>query len=190
MPTGKRVVTETIVTSSKASKSSAFTLVELSVAVVVLVIIVMAIVPTGAMWLKGTERSRFRSQALALLEEGQSQAVARRSTMEVSVSGTTLTLQQPQTADGETSALIRTLSLPADTNFGQAWRKEAAEASEAFVISYYPDGTVNAGALEVNFPDGSQQVLMVNAAGKASWATAPPTEPENWDAGSLEVRSE
>lgn len=177
--------------SSKAnSRRAAFTLLELSVVVVILAVITGAVAPSVGRWKTGADLRQFYSRAQALANESRELALSRRTTLQLTVEGTSLVLRSGVTEEEEGQA-VRTLALPENVALSSATRGATTETTEGFVIRYFADGTSDGGTLTFE-ADGNQRGLKVDRQARAEFvagdATAEVPE-ESWPAGDLEVRS-
>ncbi|MBL8047252.1 MAG: prepilin-type N-terminal cleavage/methylation domain-containing protein [Chthonomonas sp.] len=178
-------------TSSKAnSRRAAFTLLELSVVVVIIAVITGAVAPAVGRWKTGADLRQFYARAQALASESRELAVRQRTTLRLTVEGESVVLRSGVTEEEEGQA-VRTLTLPDNVSLSSATRQATTETTDGFVISYYPDGSSDGGTLTFE-SDGSPRALRVDKQGRADFVAsdAPETgEGETWSAGDLEVRS-
>lgn len=183
---------ETRATLSKVSRRrSGFTLLELSVVIVIIAVVAGGIAPSVGRWKDGAELRQFYSRVASLADEGREVARSRRTALQLTVSGRSLTLRSGVTEESEGTA-VRTLALPNNVNLSSAGRGGNTESTEGFVISYFADGTSDGGTLTFT-ADGVEQVLRVSSQGRTRWISSDEDTgtygTETWPAGDLEVRT-
>lgn len=168
-----------------------FSLIELSVVVLVLAMLAATVVPRLVALRRGDEVRRFKMKLPALIGEARSRAISSGETAVVQLQASENRFGLASGAESSESQ-AKTISLPGDaavqkTRIGRT----EGEASD-WEIRFFPDGTCQGGAIEFRI-DGSILTLVVDGrSGRAQWTEGgiPPIEDEEWAAGELEIRGE
>jgi prepilin-type N-terminal cleavage/methylation domain-containing protein len=176
-------------TETRISKRG-FTLIELTVVITILVLFAVAVAPNVLNQQRSGETRAFYSAARRIVSTARETAISTKSPVFLTFddSQRRLVLSQDD-AQTEQKSEIEHVSLPDGINAG-AFRVGGVDSNSSdWSIGFYPDGTADAGGLELELGDG-QRSLMIAANGSATLSDGemPDTTADRWPAGSYEQR--
>jgi prepilin-type N-terminal cleavage/methylation domain-containing protein len=173
---------------SRTDARRGFTLVEMSAAIVVLVLLAALVTPNVV----AIERSRLRrTQDAALLRlpiEARNAARLERTRMELRIDGAALALERVA-ADGAEVQEVRRVELGEGLRVRRAERAGEPVDTTSWRWTVYSDGSAEAARIE--FEDaGTTRTLLLPADGDARWAESADDTAgdDHWAAGELEQR--
>ncbi len=174
-----------------------FTLVEIMVVVVILLIMASLIIPRVVAAQQGRARLDLEASIARLPLEAKSQAARSQEVCDLRISGTTLILEQQPAplldgvvATGGVATQIKTLDLGATLQISSVQLNGKVSDAGTWQWNAYPDGSTDRGAIEFTEDDQTKSLIM-SGTGDPTWSdgTAPDVSLDHWNAGSLEQRS-
>jgi len=180
----------TTVTSRPAPKNSAFTLIELNVVILCLVLIAALIVPRLASVQRGIDAklSLDAVQRLASRARETSMGSGQPVTMRFDSAESQFTLVTTNT-DGEEQT-VGTVTLYPDIVPQRFFVGDAEPSATDWNLAFYSDGTSDGGGVEVDEGGTMRSLVIGSKSGLAKWQNGamPASETERWQAGEYERR--
>lgn len=177
--------------TSRSPRSRAFTLVEVSVVVLLLAMFAALTVPRLAAFKRGNELREFRMNLVKLVGEAKASAMETGTECRVRYeeSGDQFELVRVGTDDDE--QVIETLSLPAEVQISSS-RSGGQDMGVNWQASFYPDGSATDGGVRIDWGDTEESLIIDGRTGSASWSSDDIPDPSStrWQAGEIEQRME
>lgn len=191
MPTVKREEKATAPISSRVNRRG-FTLVELSVVIVLIALFAATILPKLVVVRDSQRAAAFRTEITRFFREARENAVTRRAVIEVRYDGDSWEMVQlpSETEDAEEEQLSQ-LGMLVGTSATAFRMNDADVAADEFLVRCYPDGTVTDAVLEWG---GEGETYVLNLDGPSGRVTMRRGTIENqaeedWPAGEIEKRA-
>jgi len=169
-----------------------FTLVELSVVIVLIALFAATILPKLVVVRDSQRAAAFRTEITRFFREARENAVTRRAVIEVRYDGDSWEMVQlpSETEDAEEEQLSQ-LGMLAGTSATAFRMNDADVAADEFLVRCYPDGTVTDAVLEWG---GEGETYVLNLDGPSGRVTMRRGTIENqaeedWPAGEIEKRA-
>lgn len=169
-----------------------FTLIELTVVIVVLMLFASVVVPNLSAQKAGRERRAFLESARRIALDARSEAIERGATVTLRYEEgqKEMKLEREAAEQNEEAEEIRTVALPEDFSL-QNFRvgKESVTAGD-WQVRFFADGTSDGGAVELD-ENGDIQSLIVDKRGNATLESGslPEETDERWPVGDYERRA-
>jgi Tfp pilus assembly protein FimT len=175
-------------TSIRNNGIRGFTLIEMTVILVVLVIIAAAIVPNVVSVLQ-SEQLKSTEATLARLPDGvRNDAIKGQNPIRVHFDGSTM-VEEELMPDG-TIQQYKTIDLGSSVQVDQVQKNYQVADPSTWYWTAFPDGTSDIGGVQFTV-DSEQESLIIPSFGKSVWQSGPlPDETEDqWTAGQLQLRT-
>ncbi|MBI3721278.1 MAG: prepilin-type N-terminal cleavage/methylation domain-containing protein [Fimbriimonas ginsengisoli] len=170
------------------NRSRGFTLLEMSAVVFLIALFASAVLPN----LVSDERSRQERAFIVALRRLPAAARMRSITDAVPVrlrtSGTSLTLTEDSTESAQPDP-FRTVDAPETVTLAKFLLNDSGVEPADWEVRFYPDGSSDAGSVDLALPGGVEAALNIRSNGLATLDEAvAQSSDETWEAGSYEQR--
>lgn len=136
-----------------------YTLIEMMAVTVILSLVAATIIPNLGSFKDGQIRRSFFTNLPRLADQARNTAVRTGEPVEVRFNGNSLILQaRPVLETDEQAAIFEQESLPRGVGITRLLKNGEESSEEEWAITYYPDGTSEAGGLE--FSEGGRPISM------------------------------
>lgn len=184
------MTTRTLAKNCKKTTKRAFTLIEMTIVITILLVFAAAIMPNLYSMKKSRETRQFFSKARDLLADARERSIADGVARHVRYeeSGSRLIVERTNADSGE-QVEDRTLSLP-DGTTATAFRLEKNDSNSGeWSLGFYPDGHSEGGDIQFS-ADGEDLTLEVSSNGHVQILKGdmPDISQKEWDAGGYEQR--
>lgn len=173
-------------TSPRAKIRRGFTLIEMSVVVLIIALLAAAVAPNLVSLKTGRELRQFRSDLRQLAAQTRESAISTGKELDLSFGSNRFSVQP---ADTESTVVPRTLAVP-DVVTTNRFELAGADSSEGeWTLRFYPDGTTDGGGVELR--EGQNAfALQIKKSGEVLVVDGnlPDTTAEKWQAGEHEQR--
>lgn len=174
---------------SVPDRSRGFTLIELSVVILILALLSASVVPRLIALRQGDEVRKFRSDLATSVVDARSRAMQSNQTISLSFEESERRFQLTNASDDDADRALESITLPSGLEI-QALRLRSTETPAGdWTLNFYADGSCDGGGIEVSL-DGRIVSLSVSQTGAPRWLEdeLPEAEQDRWQAGELEVR--
>ena len=175
-------------------KRRGFTLIELSVVIVLIALFAATILPKLNILRESQQAAAFRTDLVRFFRDAREKAISNQRTVEVRMNGQSWQMSQvaTDTGDGDVTEedSLRSLSMPSGASMSEFRLNKEDVSADDFLIRCFPDGTVSDASMEMT-QDEAIYVLRVNGAtGRVSLRRGELADEneESWPAGELEKR--
>lgn len=174
-----------------------FTLVEISIVIVVIALMASLIVPRMMPLIQSQQSESFRLDAFNLVREAREQAVGQSRAITVRVDGETLRAElddqseiNPDGAQEEGGQALDTETAPDGTQVDQLWQDGEAVDASSFRLVFYPTGDATPAVLQFNQNGKLWHIVVQGGSGRVTLVEGEYIQGEEtrWPAGNLEVR--
>lgn len=170
-------------------RSRAFTLVEVSVVVLLLAMFAALTVPRLAAFQKGNQLRQFRMNLAKLVAQAKATAMESGTTcvLRFEESGDRFELARTSVDADET--VIQTLALPGEVQIASS-RAGGQDTGVNWEASFYPDGSATEGGVRIDWGDSEESLIINGRTGTAVWSSdeIPDASTTRWQAGEIEQR--
>lgn len=177
-------------TSLRALNRRGFTLIELSVVVLVIVLITAIIVPRLSSFQRGVDAKLNMAAVQRLASRARESAMSSGRPVSLAFESTDSRFElRSENADGD-SLVSGEVQLHEDFQAQRFFAGNTEPAASDWTVTFYPDGTSDGGGVEVD-EGGIQRTLVIGAkSGLSKWQDGgmPASESEKWQAGEFERR--
>lgn len=165
----------------------AFTLIELTVVILVLALLAASIMPNVASAIESNRRRNFRLAVPRLMSEAHNTAVQSGQPVFLTTNeddGFELT----RTVEGE-ETVLQTLDAVEGVTIDSLLAADGSEPSDEWRVGFYPDGTSDGGIVDLNEAGSTFRYQIVKATSRVKRLGEDETvEDEKWQAGDLAIR--
>lgn len=169
-------------------RTRAFTFVEISVIIVVIIVMALVTTPRLAAMKRGDDVRRTKSDLATLISNGRARAMSSGQTIVVTFDENSDELQMGDNA--EERQIFGQVEL-GDEISAESFQIGADDVAAAdWRLELYSDGSSNKGAIQFDVGGGAQTLTISKLAADVAWIEGeiPPTSEDRWQAGELEVR--
>jgi len=174
----------------RANKKSGFTLMEMSVVILIIALFATMVVPAMARWLEGNEYRAFPGRLLRLVGQTKQSAIDNKQTRSVGYDATTGEFRMYWTdPDSSVEQEGQRLSLPAGLDMGRMVYLGNDTSADNWQMTFYADGTAAESGVELRNQDQYLSVA-VDKLGqiKETKDALPDPTTVRWSAGENETR--
>jgi type II secretion system protein H len=165
-----------------------FTLIEMTVVIMILALLAAAIVPNAASAVISNRRRNFRLGVPRLVGEAHNKAVQTGQT--VTMTKTENDGFQIATNDGQNDQAVDTLDGVDGVSIESVLDANGDQSNGEWQIAFYPDGTCEGGTIELGDNGATYRYQVTKSTSKVKLLGEGETDPSNdkWPAGELAVR--
>lgn len=167
----------------------AFTLIELTVVILILALLAASIMPNVATAIESNRRRNFRLAVPRMMSDAHNRAVQSGQPVFMSTN-TDDGFQLTNTQDGQDDNVLQTLDAVDGVTIDSLLAADGSEPSDDWKVGFYPDGTSDGGIVELNDSGTTYRYQIVKASSRVKrLGEDDQVEEDKWPAGDLAIRT-
>jgi len=170
-------------------QNGGFTLIELGVVVLILVLLVATVTPKLTALRQGDNVRRFESDLVSMVSEAKSLSSSNRQTVQLTYDEGSDRFQLASGTDDDADRVLSSVTVPEGVQVRTFRLRQEDLAAGTWALKFYTDGSCDPGGVEVQLDRGAAS-MVVSPLGSARWSRTELGEPQEdrWQAGELEQR--